>query len=281
MPKVAAYLRGGWLAVVCACFLSYPAFAFGVQTSGCTLRPGLYQARLSLKQEYKRRVGRDASGPRRAIADRILGEEGEIDKQYYEFFFSLAKASLSRNEASFAQCLSLAEGDPIASPVAGLVAYLHGRRQHPGRFVASLPKDRRQLSTFFDLDDIAAGGTMESPSSLPGISMPDGLAEKITDELYALVLKSNSEATQEYLYLYQNSDGAYAEYVVNQLLGMLRDHPEVLLRQWRLVKPYSKRIAADLSSYSPEDWRKGVESLRNACRKHAYQSCAKALQIFH
>lgn len=264
---------GRWRTLWRVCFLLCPVFALAAQKPVCTLRPSLYQE----WRQVKRRYDRVFPGP---ATNEISAQKAEIEKRYYRFLYSLAWAAQHKDERLIEQCLRAATGDPIASQMAALVEYVHGNRKAPSRFITALPGNEQQLAAFWDLDDMVSGGTRESPLPVPGVSLPDGLVDKFITELYGLVLQQNSAAARKYFYIYRHSDGEYAEYLAVELIDLFRNHPEVVLRQWQVVKLYSKRIAVDLSSYSPEGWQKGVESLRNACRRHPYSSCTQALRIF-
>jgi hypothetical protein len=264
-------------------FLIYPAFCSAADTPTCTLPKGLYLKLWRLELEYDRQVGSHYRGPRVAIGGRIFTEERGIYKVYSTYFNSLAKASLGKDNQAYQSCLLLATGDPYATPVAGLVAYLHGGRGDPAAFIASLPTSGQQLAAFMGLDDMATGDTPESPSSLPGISLPDGLAERITHELFELVLKDDFAGAREYFHLYAHADGGYAEYFEDQLSTLFLDHPEVVLRQWQALSPYVPRILLELSAttWSPSDRKRAVDSLASACHRYHYPSCPQALRIFH
>lgn len=261
-----------WMAVLTFC-LAGPPVCFTANTPACRLSLGLYQSWWKLERAMQ--------GARNQTAwDRLVPQQLEIDQQYVQFFDALAEASLRGDEDSFEECMSLAKMDPFAAEVAALVAYLHGGRKDPRGLLASLPENNQQLAVFWNLDSVAISSRREGISNLPGIPLPDGLAEKITDELLALTLKGNAAAAREYFYMYQNSDGGFAEFLADRSIKLVRYHPDVVLRLWQAVRIYMPRLAADETA-DEDDTRMAGRSLRAACREHRYPSCPEALRIFH
>ena len=270
-----ALAHGQW-AVLTICCLLCSATGLFAGPSGCVLPKGLYQSWWRLEREYE-------GDPPNAATGRVWLDQDEIQRRYLAFAHSLAEASLRGNGETFQRCLALAKGDPFASLVAALVEYLHYGRRRPSAFIASLPRNKKQLADFWDLD-LAVSQPRETITALPGIPLPDGLAEKITTELFLLVRGGNRAAAQEYFFLYGHADGAFSEFMMGQVEDLIVNQPQVILRQWQAIRPYANRIASDLrgdAEYSPRDWRNEVDSLRAACRKHPYPSCAEALRIFH
>ncbi|TAM80994.1 MAG: hypothetical protein EPN47_14005 [Acidobacteria bacterium] len=214
---------------------------------------------------------------------RPAGDHYRVERLYYAFARSLAEASLRGDEENYHRCLALAKGDPFTFLVAALVEYQRNGRKCPSAFIASFPRSKRQLADFWSLDKLV-GPPGGGETTLPGIPLPDGLAEKFITELFSLVQSRNRAAAREYFFLYGHADGSYSEFMMDQIENLVVNQPQVILRQWQAVRPYAERIASDLrgdAEYSPQDWRNEVGSLRAACRKHPYPSCAEALRIFH
>jgi len=119
-----AMAHGRW-AVLTICCLLCSATGLIAGSSGCVLPKGLYQ---KWRQPE--------------------GDHSRAERYYYAFAYSLAEASLRRDEETFQQCLNLARADPFAALVAALVEYLHNGRRQSSAFIASLPKTRSNLQTF-------------------------------------------------------------------------------------------------------------------------------------
>lgn len=263
-------------------FISILVFAsacFAGEYQPCRLRHGLSGERNRLEHEYSAWVGNDYSAHQQ-IADRLSAQIKTIDKEYSEFLYTLANLSLKNDEKSLQACSNLAKGDPLASQMVALVLYLHNGRKDSGRFVASFPANKQQLTYFWSLNDISSSGTTEVPTSLPGISLPDGLIDKFITELYLLVLDGNRRAIQEYEYLYQNSDGDYAEFMGDQAAGLFRKHADLVLREWALFRPLAKRLATD-EAISMDDYKAIVCNFRKLCGASQSQRCIEVLTLFH
>lgn len=156
------------LARACICSLLLATACFASNNLPCRLKQGLSAERNRLEQEYYARVGNDYSAHQK-IADRLSGQIKTIDKEYFEFLYTLANLALKNDEKSLQGCSDLANGDPIALRMVALVLYLHNGRKGAGRFVDSFPATKQQLTDFWSLDEISSDGTTEVPTSLPGI----------------------------------------------------------------------------------------------------------------
>jgi hypothetical protein len=207
------------------------------------------------------------------------GDHDRVQRQYYGFARSLAEASLRRDEETFQQCLDLAKADPFASLVAALVEYLHNGRRRSSAFIASLPRNKKQLADFSNLDD-AVSQPREGITALPGIPLPDGLAEKITTELFLLVRGGNRAAAREYFFLYAHADGGYAEFIQGQVTGLCKEDARFVLRNWSLFKPYGEKLG-ESEDISLEDYRSISMRFKTLCRGRRDQDCQQILKIFH
>lgn len=264
-----------------ACFYSllFAATCFAGENQPCSLRRGLARERNRLEQEYSARVGNDYSGHQQ-VADRLSAQIKTVDKEYLGFLYSLANAALINDGKSLQVCSNLANDDPIATQMVALVLYLHKGRKDAAAFVASFPANKQQLTNFWNLDAVSTGGTTEMATSLPGISLPDGLVDKYITELFSLAVDGNAEAMRKYVYLYKDADGDYSEFMEDQVAGLFRKHADLILRDWALFRPLAKRLATD-EMVSMDDYKTIVSNFRKLCGGSQSQRCTEALTLFH
>ncbi|HET7099889.1 MAG TPA: hypothetical protein VFJ52_01965, partial [Terriglobia bacterium] len=97
------------LAKACFCSLLFTSACLAGQSQPCRLKQGLSAERNRLEQEYSARVGNDYSAHQQ-IADRLLAQTKAIDKEYFQFLYSLASAALNNDEESLQVCSNLANG---------------------------------------------------------------------------------------------------------------------------------------------------------------------------
>lgn len=262
-----------------AVLLAVPAVLIAGSTSQCKLRPGLYQERKGLESEYAAKVGNEYA-LHRGVADRLNSRINDIDAQYYNFTYAMANFAARGDTVALDACRKAAEQDPIARMLAALVWYVHSGRRDPASFTASFPKSKAQMDDFWSLDAVTAHGTRQEPPGLPGIPLPDGVVDKFISELFDLVQRGNTAAIREYLNLYSNADGEYAEFMQDQMVRLFKEDPGLVLRKWGLFRPCGQRLGAS-EDISPEDYRDIRLRFKSLCRKTRNRDCAEILEIFH
>lgn len=258
------------LAKACFCSLLFTSACLAGQSQPCRLKQGLSAERNRLEQEYS---------AHQQIADRLSAQIKAIDKEYFEFLYTLANLALKNDEKALRACSNLGNRDPIASQLVALVLYLHNGRKDAARFVASFPANKQQLTNFWSLDAISAGGTTEAATSLPGISLPDGLVDKYITELFSLAVNGNPEAMRKYTYLYKSADGDYFEFMEDQAATFFNQHPDIVIREWPLFSSLGKKLAADQAA-TTGDYPSIATKLRMLCGHRRDQTCSEILKLF-
>lgn len=190
--------------------------------SACGLPPGLYEHRKTVE------VLSDA--------------QRAIDHTYVEFMKAVAQSYAKGDTTSVNACCDGVKDDLIGLQFCALVRYLLSNRKESGSFLAAMPENNEQRQALWMMELISAGGTTETPTSLPGIPMPNGLLFKFVDEIFDLVRKGNATASEKYLFLYDDANGEFGEYMDDQLPKLFLNYPQRVLALWPIFKKHYKRL---------------------------------------
>ncbi len=256
MHKTRAILRT-LLLLACASMASpyWPARA----ASGCGLPAGLYEHRKTVQ------VLSDA--------------QREIDHTYVEFMKAVAQSYAQGDAASVNTCCAAAKHDLVGFQFCALVRYLLSDKKESGSFLAAMPETKDQREALWMMDHISAGGTMETPTSLPGIRLPDGLLFKFVDEIFDLVRRGNATAAEKYLFLYEDADGEFGEYMDDQLPKLFLNYPQRVLALWPIFKKHYKRLEMMRGFITENEAKRIVARYRGLCKANDSR-CAEIRNIF-
>ncbi len=256
MHKMRAILRTllllGCASLVAPC---WPARA----ASGCGLPAGLYEHRKTVE------VLSDA--------------QREIDHTYVEFMRAVAQSYAQGDAASVKTCCDAVKEDLVGFQFCALVKYLLSDKKESGSFLAAMPGDKEQRKALWLMDLISAGGTMETPTSLPGIRMPDGLLFKFVDEIFDLVRKGNASAAEKYLFLYEDADGEIGEYMDDLLPKLFLNYPQRVLALWPIFRKHHKRLEM-MRGFTTEREAKQIASKYEGRCKTGDSRCSEIMNIF-
>jgi len=126
---------------------------------------------------------------RRSAAEPLSELQREIDHKYAEFMKTVAQSYAKQDAAAVNACCDAAKEDVIGFQFCSLVRYLLSDRKESETFLAAMPGTEDQPKALWFMEQISAGGTLETPTSLPGIRLPNGLLFKFVDEIFDLMKK--------------------------------------------------------------------------------------------
>jgi hypothetical protein len=238
------------------CALLIPQCCLTRGVSACGLPAGLYEQRKTVQ----------------VLSD----EQREIDHTYVEFMRAVAQSYSQADAASVKTCCDAVKEDLVGFQFCALVRYLLSGKKDPDSFLAAMPATKQQREALWLMEMISAGGTMETPTSLPGIRMPDGLLFKFVDEIFGLVKKGNETAAEKYLFLYDDADGEFGEYMDDQLPKLFLNYPQQVLALWPVFKKHHKRLEM-MRGFTTE--RRIVAKYKGLC-KTGDSRCAEIRDIF-
>jgi hypothetical protein len=224
--------------------------------NGCGLPARLYEQRKSVEM--------------------LSDAQREIDHTYVEFMKAVAQSYAKRDAEAVKACCDTVKEDPVGFQFCALIRYLLSDRKEPDSFLAAMPATKQQREALWLMEMISAGGTMETPTSLPGIRMPDGLLFKFVDEIFGLVKKGNETAAEKYLFLYDDADGEFGEYMDDQLPKLFLNYPQQVLALWPVFKKHHKRLEM-MRGFTTE--RRIVAKYKGLC-KTGDSRCAEIRDIF-
>lgn len=165
-----------------------------------------------------------------------------IDHKYAEFMKAVAQTYAHHDDVAVKTCCDPVKEDTVGFQFCALVRYLLSDRKEPVPFLAAMPETEDQRQALWLMEQISAGGTTETPTSLPGIPMPDGLLFKFVDEIFDLMKKGNAAAAEKYCFLYEDANGEFGEYMDDQLPKLFLGYPQQVLVLWPVLKKHRKRL---------------------------------------
>jgi hypothetical protein len=216
---------------------------------------------------------------RRSAAEPLSEAQREIDHEYVEFMKAVAQSYEQRDAAAVIVCCDAAKEDIIAVQFCSLVRYLLSDRKESGPFLAAMPGTNDQRKAFWFMELISAGGTQDTPHSLPGIPLPDGLLFKFVDEIFGLMKKGNATAAERYLFLYDDADGEFGEYMDDQLPKLFVNYPRQVLALWPIFQKHRKRLEMLQSFMTEREKKRTSEKYEGLCQPRDSR-CAEIRKFF-
>lgn len=215
----------------------------------------------------------------RRTAEPLSEAQREIDHKYVEFMKAVAQSYAQHDVAAVNTCCDAVKEDIIAFQFCALVRYLLSDRKESGPFLAAMPGTDDQRKAFWFMEQISAGGTLETPTSLPGIRMPAGLLFRFVDEIFDLMKKGNATAAEKYCFLYEDADGEFGEYMDDQLPKLFLGYPQEVLTLWPILQKHRKRLEM-LQGFTTEGEKKRIVAKYEGLCKSGDDRCAEVRRVF-
>jgi len=203
----------------------------------------------------------------------------KIDHTYVEFMKAVAQSYAQRDAEAVKTCCDTVKEDLVGFQFCALVRYLLSDRKESGSFLAAMPGTDEERKALWLMEMISAGGTMETPTSLPGMRMPDGLLFKFVDEIFDLVKKGNAAAAERYLFLYEAADGESGEYMDDQLPKLFLNYPQRVLALWPVFKKHYKRLEMMRGFITKNEAKLIVSKYEGLCKTDD-RRCSEIRDIF-
>ncbi len=108
---------------------------------------------------------------------------------------------------------------------------------------------------------------------------PDGLLFKFVDEIFDLIKKGKATAAEKYLFLYEDADGEFGEYMDDQLPKLFLGYPQEVLTLWPIFQKHRKRLAM-LQGFTTERERKRIAAKYEGLCKPGDNRCAEVRKVF-
>jgi hypothetical protein len=223
--------------------------AHAAEPTGCVVRKGLYEAWLSSAKRSPGPLPRFGAllGSSRSSAEPASTQE--IHDQYQNFFQCLSDSPLPADDEGGRSLCKEAAADRVGLLVCEVALYLKTNRNAGADFLDALPDSRKGAEMIWDLAAITDIGAAEKR----GLSLfaPKGPAYKIIDEVFVLALDDRETAMSKYFHIVGAASGAGTEYTDSQIKILLRESPELVVKQWAVLRQYQqklKKLLADLST---------------------------------
>jgi hypothetical protein len=184
-------------------------------------------------------------------------ELNQINEQYFQFLMRISDAEdQAENESA---CCKQSDEDPIGKIVCKFVRYLRTGKKDRRILLESVPTDSTGRDALWALEPIAYLHAEREPANVPALFKPSGPTTLYLNELFALALAGDGEATSMYLDLYIHSDSEHAEEMDDQLENLFRRHLRLVLRQWDSFKTHRQALVK-FSAFLSSDERRSLKS---------------------
>jgi len=193
----------------------------------------------------------------RKTTEPLSDAQREIDRTYVKFMKAVAQSYAQHNQEAVNSCCDAVKEDVIGFQFCALVQYLLSDRKQSEIFLAAMPETDDQRKAIWFMEQISAGGTFETPTSLPGIRLPNGLLFRFVDEMFDLMKKGKVSAAEKYLFLYEDADGEFGEYMDDQLPKLFAGYPHEVLILWPVFQKHRKRLEM-LQGFTTERERRRI-----------------------
>ncbi len=215
----------------------------------------------------------------RRAAEPLSDAQREIDHEYVEFMKAVAQSYAQHDVEAVNTCCDAVKEDVIGFQFCALVRYLLSDRKKSDTFLGAMPRTADQRKAFWFMEQISAGGTMETPTSLPGIRLPNGLLFKFVDEVFDLMKKGNATAAEKYLFLYEDANGEFGEYMDDQLPKLFLGYPQATLTLWPVFQKHGKRLEM-LQGFTTEGEKNRIVKKYEELCKAGDNRCAEIRKVF-
>lgn len=215
----------------------------------------------------------------RRTAEPLSEAQRTIDRKYAEFMKAVAQSYAHHDAAGVRTCCDAVKDDIVGFQFCALVRYLLSDRKEPDLFLAAMPETEDQRQALWFIEQISAGGTTETPTSLPGIALPDGLLFKFVNEIFDLMKKGNATAAEKYCFLYEDENGEFGEYMDDQLPKLFLGYPQQVLTLWPVLKKHRKRLEM-LQGFTTDGEKKRIAAKYEGLCQPDDTRCSEVRRLF-
>src|SRR6266568_3036376 len=186
--------------------------AAGADVAGCSVQKGLYEAWLAKR-------GSTLKGLKEALLRTPSTPDPEkqqtIEDEYRAFFECLSEVAGRQDDKALESSCDEAAGDRLASMVCRSVLYVKNGRTGSKEFLDAFPTGKKGAEMIWDLEAIAGAG--QEKIRAPTVFLPYGLAYKLIDELFLLVLDDKETAAAKYFNISTYAPEAGARHMDEQI----------------------------------------------------------------
>ena len=237
-------------------------------SAACSITKGLYDQWLALARQASGHKGLKGGLLRSSPGAPALAKQEAINEEYRSYFQCLSETPAKIDEQTLESFCDPAAGDRLGFLVCQGVRHVKTGRASSKDFINAFPSGRKAGEMVWDLEEIVAatkaarrGATFE----------PEGLAIKLIDELFLLLLDDKELAAAKYFSIASTATGAGAKHMDGQIKVLLAESPAVVVNEWPTLRQYLptiKRLLAEMAASLPN-----AEMLK--IRKQAGGFCPK------
>jgi len=242
-----------WFAIgLVATYLLFPILGLAV----CPSLEGLYEKRRDLRKKYERVFSEN-----REMRDMYMKQIKDIDRKYrtviYEIFFEHEKNEYN----TFRKCCVSPIKDGYLFFVCKLIRYY--RDGTAELFLKDLPLGKEGYDDLWETDDIMFSNDYSSKPR-PKLFDEGSFVSLFLSILYRLAVDGNPKAIDNFLNMKLFADGWVAEYIADNTLTLFENHPEIIIKNWNVIRRYKLSFRHQEFQFKANDL---VKKYRDLCEK--------------
>jgi hypothetical protein len=190
----------------------------------------------------------------------VESEIKAIDRQYSLFVSAVADSTYHHDAAEVRALCKGFDHDPIGLLMCRLANYILGGRKDKDQFVRQFPTEGRNLNALWFLEAIPDG-----EGGRPILFEPEGPTDLYVSELFHIAEAGNPPALSTYMRVFWRADGAFAEFMLDQMERLFREHIDVVLRNWAQVERCSDLLSDFREDLSDDERREILTKSEQYC----------------
>jgi len=256
--------------ILSTCSILIPTLSFAL----CSDLGGLYEKRKELVKKYEEEVGNDYL-KNKEKADLYAQQREVIDSKYRYAINAMFSEYDKKENKYFQQCCKVRIKDGYLFLVCKLLAYF--RDGNAELFLRNIPFKKEDLNDLWTVDDILLSDPNYYSKSHPRIFDKASFVFLFLDTIYQLAIQGNVKAIDRFLTINLFANGGYAEYVENKILNLFENHPEIIIKNWNIVKKYIRSFRSPEYQFRANALKKKYQDL---CSNKVYVLACKEVLEF-
>ncbi len=229
---------------------------------------GLYEKRVELLKKYEQDVGRDYL-KNKEKADIYKKQIEAIDQKYREVIHEMFFAHEKKEYTLFEKYCDGKVKDGYLFFICKLIAYY--RDGNSVFLLNEMPVTKYGLADFWEIDSIILSDSNYFSKPHPKIFDKNSFVFTFLDAVYQLAVKNNAIAVDKYFAIKEFADGEFGEYMEDRILNLFEGNPEIIIKNWSIVKKYKSTIGFETTDYqSRADTI--IQNYQSVCEKHTVDS---------
>jgi hypothetical protein len=224
---------------------------------------GLYEKRVELLKKYEQDVGHDYL-KNKEKADIYKKQIEAIDQKYREVIHEMFFAHERKEYTYFKKYCDGKVKDGYFFFICKLIAYY--RDGNSVSLLTDIPVTKYGLADLWEIDKIILSDHNYFSKPHPKLFDKASFVFLFLDAIYQLAANKDEIAIDKFFTIEKVADGEYGEYMEYKILNLFEDHPEIIIKNWGIVKRYKSTIGFETTDYHSKA-NTIIQNYQNVCEK--------------